>query len=213
MAIGFGPFQIHDTFGGMTWKLLVPFSPKDSLAQTPQTSSLFSLFIFFANYGNFRMLFFQHSVGSWGVVVGPIMFNLINHSMTNTGMILDKYMQMIRIDMTWLRETCRDAQSKQKWGLKVSRNLKRKKKFFPQKISKALKCKKPSWSVQVSQRIALRASRSVQPSSISRISQDFWLWWRATCRRLVWRENMRKWFFPEILREIYKSMVSYGQLY
>lgn len=100
MAIGFGPFQIHDTFGGMTWKLLVPFSPKDSLAQTPQTSSLFSLFIFFANYGNFRMLFFQHSVGSWGVVVGPIMFNLINHSMTNTGMILDKYMQMIRIDMT-----------------------------------------------------------------------------------------------------------------
>lgn len=109
LAIGFGPFQIHDnweptinrhTFGGMTWKLLVPFSPKDSLAQTPQTSSLFSLFIFFANYGNFRMLFFQHSVGSWGVVVGPIMFNLINHSMTNTGMILDKYMQMIRIDMT-----------------------------------------------------------------------------------------------------------------
>lgn len=143
LAIGFGPFQIHDnweptinrhTFGGMTWKLLVPFSPKDSLAQTPQTSSLFSLFIFFANYGNFRMLFFQHSVGSWGVVVGPIMFNLINHSMTNTGMILDKYMQMIRIDMTWLRETCRDAQSKQKGGLKVSRNLKEKRSFFPKRF-------------------------------------------------------------------------------
>lgn len=216
MAIGFGLFQIHDnweptinchTFGGMTWKFLYLSCRRTRWLKLPNWLSLLVVH-FLRELWQLPNAFFQHSVGigrsCWSG------FNLINHSMTNTGMILDKYMQMIRIDKTWLRETCRDAQSKQKWGLKVSKNLKN---VFPPKISKALKCKRPSWSVQVSQRIALRASRSVQPSSTSRISQDFWLWWRATCRRWVWRENMRKWFFPENLREIYKSMVSYRQLY
>lgn len=111
MAIGFGPFQIHDnwesTINNRTlleaWPGNCWYCRRTRWLKLPKLA-LSSRCSFSSRTMATSECFFSSIQSGSGVVVGPIMFNLINHSMTNTGMILDKYMQMIRIDMTWLRE-------------------------------------------------------------------------------------------------------------